>query len=111
MWAFLMGLKTVDPFELRSRIDAADVVVFDVNSRESWADGHVPGARNLDPENYSAADLPWDKDAAVVFYCSNTMCRKAPKAAKRAKGMGYRNVKVMSAGIQGWRSKGLPTVT
>jgi rhodanese-related sulfurtransferase len=25
--------------------------------------------------------------------------------------MGYRNVKVMSAGIQGWRSKGLPTVT
>lgn len=111
MWAFLMGLKTVDPFELRARIDAAEVVVFDVNSRESWADGHVPGARNLDPENYSAADLPGDKDAAVVFYCSNTMCRRAPKAAKRAKGMGYRNVKVMSAGIRGWRSKGLPTVT
>jgi rhodanese-related sulfurtransferase len=111
MWALLMGLKTVGPLELHSKVDGADVVVIDVNSRDSWSSGHVPGARNLNPETYSAADLPEDKDAAVVFYCSNTMCRKAPNAAKRAKDMGYRNVRVMSAGIQGWRKKGLPTVT
>jgi len=111
MWAFLMGLKTVDPLELRSIISAGDVSVFDVNSRESWSKGHVPGARNLDPQAYRVTDLPADKDATLVFYCSNTMCRKAPNAARRAKEMGYRNVKVMSAGIQGWRGKGLPTVT
>jgi len=111
MWAFLMGLKTVDPLELRAKVDDAEVAVFDVNSRESWSDGHVPGARNLDPVSFSAADLPPDKDKAVVFYCSNSMCRKAPNAARRAKAMGYTNVKVMSTGIQGWRGKGLPTVT
>jgi rhodanese-related sulfurtransferase len=102
-----MGLKTVAPDELRSRIGEGRVTVFDVNSLESWREGHVPGARHLDPMSYRAPDLPPDKDATVVFYCSNSMCRKAPNAAKRAKDMGYKNVKVMSAGIQGWRSKGL----
>jgi rhodanese-related sulfurtransferase len=37
------------------------------------------------------------------------MCRKAPIAAKRAKQMGYENVKVMSAGISGWLGSNLPT--
>jgi rhodanese-related sulfurtransferase len=107
MWAFLMGLKTVAPNELRSKVGEGRVTVFDVNSRESFREGHVPGARHLDPMTYRASDLPHDKDAMVVFYCSNSMCRKAPNAAKRAKAMGHKNVKVMSAGIQGWRNKGL----
>ena len=106
MWAFLMGLKTVAPDELRSKIGAGGVAVFDVNSRESFREGHVPGARNIDPVSYAPTDLPADKDAPIVFYCSNTMCRKAPNAAKRAKDMGYRNVAVMPAGIKGWRDKG-----
>jgi rhodanese-related sulfurtransferase len=37
------------------------------------------------------------------------MCRKAPNAARRAKKLGYENVRVMSAGITGWLDKGLPT--
>ncbi len=44
-----------------------------------------PGALNLDPVDYRDADLPADKDANLVFYCSNSMCRKAPNAARRAK--------------------------
>jgi rhodanese-related sulfurtransferase len=69
----------------------------------------VPGALNLDPVAYSANDLPADKDATVVFYCSNFLCRKAPNAARRAEAMGYRRVQVMSAGISGWLSQNLPT--
>ena len=109
MWAFLMGLKSVAPEDVRSKAGSGGVTIFDVNSRESFTEGHVPGARNLDPANYTAADLPADKDATIVFYCSNTLCRKAPNAAKRAKGMGYRDVAIMSAGIKGWRDKGLAT--
>jgi rhodanese-related sulfurtransferase len=37
------------------------------------------------------------------------MCRKAPKAARRAKKLGYSNVHVMSAGISGWLKTDLPT--
>ncbi len=69
----------------------------------------MPGAANLDPADYTEGDLPTDKNAKLVFYCSNPMCRKAPNAALRAKKMGYTNVQVMSAGIRGWLGAKLPT--
>ena len=108
MFARLMGLDTISPADLFSLVERHAVAVFDVNSAQSWNKAHVPGARHLDPAEYRESDLPADKDAALVFYCSNTFCRKAPNAAKRAEKMGYRNVKVMSAGISGWLDAKLP---
>lgn len=109
MYALLMGLDSISPADLHKWMQREPVAVFDVNSPQSWAAAHVPGARNLDPASYTEADLPRDKDALLVFYCSNFLCRKAPNAARRAKGMGYRNVHLMSAGISGWQSAALPT--
>lgn len=104
-----MGLKTISPDRLTEMISNDRVTVLDVNTRQSWIRAHVPGALNLDPVDYSARDLPADKESSLVFYCSNPMCRKAPNAALRAGKMGYSNVKVMPAGIRGWLSAGLPT--
>lgn len=109
MMALLMGLKTVSPAELLRLVHERAVTVVDVNSPQRWLAGHVPGARNLDHATYGAADLPPDLAARLVFYCSNPLCRKAPQAARRAKSMGYQNVRVMSAGITGWTDAGLPT--
>ncbi len=110
MFALLMGLKTISPDGLhRLAQNAEPVSIIDVNSRQSWMKAHVPGARNLDPVAYNNSDLPADKNAVMVFYCSNPMCRKAPNAARRAKKMGYGNVQVMSAGITGWLAAKLPT--
>jgi rhodanese-related sulfurtransferase len=109
MFAQLMGLKTISPGDLKQLLQKQGVTVVDVNSPQSWAEAHVPGAVNLDPANYVASDLPEDKNASLVFYCSNPFCRKAPNAAKRAKQMGYSNVKVMAAGMSGWLSAKLPT--
>ena len=101
-----MGLKTISPRALQQALP--DVTVYDVNSRGSWMQAHVPGALSLDPSGFQAAQLPADKTAPLVFYCSNLLCRKAPNAARRAAAMGYTNVSVMSAGISGWLSAGLP---
>ncbi len=110
MFARLMGLKTVSPDRLHQMVQTPEpVTVVDVNSRSSWMNARVPGAANLDPADYKESDLPSDKDAVLVFYCSNPMCRKAPGAARRAKKMGYSNVHVMSAGISGWLAAKLPT--
>lgn len=109
MFARLMGLKTITPAGLHELIQKRQVTVIDFNSRQSWTKARVPGALNLDPADYKDSDLPPDKESSLVFYCSNPMCRKAPNAARRAKGMGYVNVKVMSAGITGWLAKKLPT--
>jgi rhodanese-related sulfurtransferase len=110
MFAWLMGLKTLSPDGLhRLMQEHAQVVVIDVNSRQSWMQAHVPGASNLDPIAYKDSDLPPDKNAMLVFYCSNPMCMKAPNAARRAKKIGYSKVHVLSAGISGWLAEKLPT--
>jgi len=110
MFARLMGLKSISPAELHHQIQQRrPVTVFDVNSRESWIRARVPGALHLDPSNYNESDLPTDKDSGLVFYCSNPLCRKAPNAARRAKKMGYSNIRVMSAGISGWLAAKLQT--
>ena len=110
MLARLMGLKTISPKDLHRILQNPEsVTVVDVNSRDSWMKAHVPGAGNLDPAAYKDSDLPLDKNAVVVFYCSNPMCMKAPNAARRARKMGYANVQVMSAGISGWLAADLPT--
>jgi rhodanese-related sulfurtransferase len=109
MMAFLMGLKSIAPTDLERLLRQKRVTVLDVNSPQSFARAHVPGAVNLDSTAYRGEDLPADKRSSLVFYCSNPMCRKAPIAAKRAKQLGYEDVKVMSAGISGWISSGLPT--
>jgi|SRR6187549_1384906 len=111
MFARLMGLDTVSPADLNRQIGDRSVAVFDVNSPASWQTARVPGARHLDPQAFAAADLPPDRAQPLVFYCSNPLCRKAPNAARRARAMGFRNVRVLSAGISGWRAAGLPIET
>lgn len=109
MLARLMGLATLSPAEVLRQSQAGTLVTIDVNARERWLAARVPGARHMDPTGFGAGDLPEDRSSALAFYCSGPLCRKAPNAARRAKGLGYTNVFVMSAGISGWMSAGLPT--
>lgn len=110
MLARLMGLRTITPDGLHRRMqEGAPVTVIDVNAPGRWAEAHVPGARNLDPAGFDAGALPPDLGTPLVFYCSGAMCRKAPRAARRAREMGYADVHVMSAGIRGWVGARLPT--
>lgn len=102
-------MEIITPGRLYEMNTENRVTVIDVNSRKSWLAAHVPGALNLDPEDYHSNKLPVDKDSILVLYCSNPMCRKAPKAAQQVRSMGYPNVMVMPAGIHGWIAAGLPT--
>jgi rhodanese-related sulfurtransferase len=111
MIARLMGLETISPRELHRLLQEGGAAAIDVNSPQSWAQARVPGAVNLDPAAYDTGDLPANKDALLVFYCSNPWCRKAPNAARRASSLGYANVRVMSAGIKGWLGAKLPVET
>jgi rhodanese-related sulfurtransferase len=108
MMAFLMGQKTISPAALHARLREATARAFDLNSRQSYLSARVPGATLLEPGAWPESALPEDKAATLVFYCSNPFCRKAPLAARRAVKLGYRDVLVLSAGIQGWLDAGLP---
>jgi hypothetical protein len=68
-------LKTLTVDEVAARIAAHDgkTFVFDDNPSDRYAKSHVPGAKWLDEENVTAADLPADKGATLIFYCASEL--------------------------------------
>ena len=87
----------------------AQIVVCDANSkgvREEY--GTIPGAVLLSSYSFEASELPDDKAASLVFYCSSERCSAAPRAAERAQSAGFQQVYVMPEGIKGWVKAGKP---
>ncbi|HET9622271.1 MAG TPA: rhodanese-like domain-containing protein [Kofleriaceae bacterium] len=62
-------LKRLTIDEVSAKIHAPKTFIFDNNSKESWAAGHVPTAKWLDDESVTAAALGPDKKATLIFYC------------------------------------------
>ncbi len=86
------------------------IVLLDANGTESWQSGHIPGAIDFSAKEEKLAKiLPKDKDVLVVAYCGNPQCPAYRAAAAAAKKLGYKNIKHLVAGIQGWKSAGEKT--
>lgn len=65
-------LRPMTVAELAAAIERGEqVAISDNNSRESYARGHIPGARWMPYDGITAAMLPTDRNARVVFYCHN----------------------------------------
>ncbi len=56
--------------EVAARIGEPGFHVFDNNGLGRWKRSHVPTAQHLNPHTFVADDLPPDKAATLVFYCS-----------------------------------------
>jgi hypothetical protein len=56
--------------QLKEKVDAGDVVIVDVRSKEEFAEGHVPGAVSIPWEEMEDRypELPRDKE--VITYCA-----------------------------------------
>lgn len=67
-------------------------------------------ATNFDPsqDKFDVSRLPEDKSQAIVFYGDGPAGWTPYKAARIATQAGYKNVKWMREGVNGWRAKGLP---
>ncbi|MDB5034068.1 MAG: rhodanese-like protein [Chlorobi bacterium] len=95
--AKLSEMKTVNKDEVVKLIKTNNVTVIDARDAESYAAGHIDGA-----VNFGTAQLPVDKNAALVFYCGGLKCPMAAKAAKTAIQKGYKNVMVFRGGWAEW---------
>jgi rhodanese-related sulfurtransferase len=96
--------------ELKQAIAEKKVALIDVNGSDSYKAGHIPGAVNFETKkNDLASALPADKNALVVAYCGNEKCGAYQAGAKKAKELGYTNVKHYSKGIAGWKKAGEQT--
>jgi hypothetical protein len=69
-----MGKMSVD--ELTAKMADAKagklaLFIYDNNHKERFDQSHIPGAKWVEFDKVSAADLPQDKEATLVFYCAN----------------------------------------
>ena len=82
----------------------ANVAILDANNNSARGfAGVVPGAILLSSYNeYALTELPKDKNTILVFYCYNSYCQASHAAAQRAIFAGYKDARVMKAGIMGW---------
>jgi len=108
--AFAGDFPDISVEELKKAIADKKVVVIDVNGTESWKKAHVPTAIDFESKKADLAKvLPEDKSILVVAYCGGPSCGAYAAAAKKAKELGFTNVKHLSAGISGWKKAGEKT--
>jgi hypothetical protein len=69
------ALKELTVDQVAAKIAANDgkTLLYDCNSKERYTKGHVPGARWVEYDELSAADLPTDKGTMLVFYCASEL--------------------------------------
>ena len=64
---------TVDEVSSRLALNDGKTFVYDNNDKERYDKGHLPGAKWVKFDNVTAADLPPDKGATLIFYCANEL--------------------------------------
>jgi rhodanese-related sulfurtransferase len=94
---------------------------YDMRSAVNYGKGHLKGAvampyqgKSENTENFDASKdqfdtskLPSDKAVTLVFYSDSPTGWKSYKAAILSKRAGYKNVKWLREGVDGWSAKGL----
>jgi rhodanese-related sulfurtransferase len=112
-------VREISPQDVKRALDEGeDVLLVDVREPHEYAQGHVPGALNVPRgmlELTAAADSPIADPALaeragtkVVTYCLKAPGARSLFAAETLGELGFRDVAVMSAGVNGWAEAGLP---
>lgn len=68
------GRLTMEELDARmadAKAGKLTLAIYDNNHKDRFDKGHIPGAKWVKPDALTAADLPADKEATLVFYCAN----------------------------------------
>lgn len=94
--------QTISMAELSQRFDAEEnAILLDVRHPEEYAEGHIPGAINLDNDEIGTQpiDLLPDKDQPIFVYCRSG--RRSKEAAQKLVELGYSGI-IECGGILDW---------
>ncbi|MCB9831735.1 MAG: thiosulfate sulfurtransferase GlpE [Planctomycetes bacterium] len=85
----------------RARLDAATAVFVDIRDPQSFAEGHIPGARRLDNANIQAFldETPREQPIIVCCYHGNS----SRQATAFLLDQGFANVWSLRGGFESWR--------
>ncbi len=84
---------------------AEDVMIIDARPyKVKYIKSHIPGAVSIPFSEFDKKIdlLPENKNALLIYYCGGLKCKLSHKSAKKAKALGYTNVKVFAKGFPQW---------
>lgn len=88
--------------DLRKELDAGACVLIDVREASEFAQGHVPGSKNMPLSRFNAAQLP--RDRKIVLICRSGA--RSGSALRAARSAGLTDVTHFSGGVALWHSLG-----
>ena len=86
------------------------VTLLDVRPADEFADGHIPGARNIPLAELRSRLGEAPPDIEVIAYCRGPWCVLAFEAVSLLRGQG-RDARRLDGGLPEWRRAGRPVVS
>ncbi len=99
----------LDVAALKARLDAGDLAVIDVRSKQEFESGHVPGAVNIPLPDLKArmAELEPYREKEVALICA--VGGRSSSATKYLQTEGFTGAINVSGGTKAWVQAGYPT--
>jgi thiosulfate/3-mercaptopyruvate sulfurtransferase len=104
---------------VKGKLKNAGTIIVDVQSASEYAEGHIPGAINMENKNFFVeatsvlkskaeiekvlADYNISKDKEIILYCASSA--RAGTVYLAMVGLGYKNVKIYDGGYNEWKTK------
>lgn len=98
---------SVETFEKMSK-KKKKTVILDVRTPEEVAEGHLPGAKNIDVQDelFQQNIEQLNKNKTYLLYCRSG--KRTAVAGAKMKAAGFKKVYMMDGGITSWKEKGKP---
>ncbi len=84
---------------------AENVMIIDSRPyKPMYEKGHIPGAVSIPDSEFDQKKglLPKNKNSLLIFYCGGLECKLSHNSAKKAKALGYTDIKVFAKGFPEW---------
>lgn len=96
--------RSVNAQQFSELIAAPEVIIIDARTAEEFAEGHIPGAINIDikSSDFDSQISNIDKSHTVAVYCRSG--RRSKKAAEHLADAGF-DVIELNDGILSWKGK------
>ncbi|WP_244295300.1 MULTISPECIES: ArsR/SmtB family transcription factor [Paracoccus] len=104
------SMEAVSREDLAQRIEAGLVTVLDVRPAEEFAQGHLPGARNIPFSELDRRLNELPKDTEIIAYCRDPYCVFSVEAVAALRARGFRAMR-LEDGFAEWKAAGLAVET
>jgi rhodanese-related sulfurtransferase len=102
-----MTLKSIDPFSLREKLAAGDIVLIDVREPREHAREHIEGSHLAPLSRFQDEDLSAYRSRTAVYYCQSG--GRTSANARLLASKDFHDAYVLMGGIGAWKAAGLPT--